>query len=113
MLFLSDESKGEKTSLLKPLRRAHDLALNQSVSMDRIGDALDGRDVVWTELLDAFAALDENERRRFSWIAPRESDLKWLRQTIVQEKVDRLVGIGCGSGFLERIVADYAGELVS
>lgn len=65
----------------------------------------------WRELLKAFSGLDESERQRFSWVAPNEIDLKWLKEYFLNEKIDRLIGIGCGSGFLERIIGDFCGEL--
>lgn len=85
--------------------------------MDQVQEILDSgslslssSQVNWKELLELFANLEEAERRRFSWVAPNEDDLKWVKDLVIARGVDRLIGIGCGSGFLERVVADYCGE---
>lgn len=85
--------------------------------MDQVQEILDSgslslssSQVNWKELLELFANIEEAERRRFSWVAPNEDDLKWVKDLVITRGVDRLIGIGCGSGFLERVVADYCGE---
>lgn len=77
--------------------------------MDQVQELLEAVPVNWGELLELFGSLDETERRRFSWVALREDDLKWLKGVLSAHQVDRLIGIGCGSGFLERVVADFVG----
>lgn len=79
--------------------------------MEQVQDGLEVQPVVdWPVVLQLFGNLEESERRRYSWVAPKEADLKWLKDLIVtKHRVDRLIGIGCGSGFLERIIADYCG----
>lgn len=81
--------------------------------MDQVQELLESgeRIVDWKVLLETFASLKETERTTFSWVSPREGDLKWLREYLVKEKVDRLIGVGCGSGFLERVVAEFNGEI--
>lgn len=76
--------------------------------MEEIEKVIDDRSQL-VNVLEVFSNLEENERRRFSWVAPKESDLKWLKEYFVKDEIDRLIGIGCGSGFLERIIADYCG----
>lgn len=65
----------------------------------------------WEELLSAFARLEVNEQRRFSWIAPKKNDLKWLKDYLTDQRADRIIGVGCGSGFLERIIGQFSGGL--
>lgn len=65
----------------------------------------------WSEVLKLFGDLEETERRRYSWVTPTVADLKWLKDIFANYKVDRLIGVGCGSGFLERVISDYCGEL--
>lgn len=79
--------------------------------MDQVQELLEDKTIDWKQLLDNFAMLDEVERRRFSWVAPVEDDLKWLKEFFTINKVDKLIGVGCGSGFLERIVGDYSGTI--
>lgn len=65
----------------------------------------------WSEVLELFGDLEETERRRYSWVTPTVADLKWLKDIFANHKVDRMIGVGCGSGFLERVISDYCGEL--
>lgn len=86
--------------------------------MDQVHDILEAaeleeRRVDCGQLLEIFSSLDETERRRFSWVAPTLSDLKCLKDILCcdsGQRVAKLIGIGCGSGFLERMVADFCGE---
>lgn len=79
--------------------------------MDQVQEWLDGSrgNPNWEEVLSRFSALDVNEQRRFSWISPKEADLKWLKDYLTEHNLDRLIGVGCGSGFLERIIGQFSG----
>lgn len=65
--------------------------------------------VDWGQLIRLFDSLPETERRRFSWVTPQQADLKWLKDLVNEKRIDRFIGIGCGSGFLERVISEYCG----